>query len=236
MIRLTAAIASVFLLLPAAHAATITYNGAGAPYAYKSKTETSGGVSVTTSVGTWSNSGAGQGSVSEAGGRSIWIHEGSWGVAVQNYEERRRRCWYQGWYCYSSYSDTHQIDGKGVKEAVIFSFDEQVSLDSLTFNTRYLHNRDDFVLFAGNSVNDLTSFSLFRNAKGAANSAGTFALGIVGKVFAIGGYDANDAFKLTALNYSQWSTPTPTPVPGALPLMLTALGGFGFMRRRKSAA
>ncbi len=237
MTRLITAVLASALLFPAAQAATITYDGTGVNGYYQSKTEVSGDVSVTTSVGTWSKTGQGQGSVTEADtNTSAWINEGSWGLAVQNYEEVSTYCW---WWCRNYYSDTHQIDGHGLKEAVIFSFDHDVTLDSVMFNTHYLHDHDDFVLFAGDSLDDLTTFTLFKDIGETASLAGEFTLDIVGKVFAIGAKGKHSAFKITALDYTKWvpeNPPTPTPVPGDLPLMLTALGGFGFMRSRRKAA
>lgn len=123
---------------------------------------------------------------------------------------------------YSSLIDgDHQIDGLGFDDLVLFEFDQLVTLTEIGFLSSTVDSFDDFVIFAGSSIDDLSMFSLLDVQDP------SVALQVTGMVFGIGAFDFNDAFKITSLSFD-----AAVPVPGAAALLLTGLG-IGRLARRK---
>lgn len=118
-----------------------------------------------------------------------------------------------------------QIDGRfTLNDLAIFDFGEMVILDEIDFNL--VGGNDDFVLFAGNSLADLTSFTIFDIPGNAGN---IFSSGAVGRYFGIGAFETNDEFRIKSLTVSE------VPLPAALPLFIAGLAGLRFAGRRKKA-
>jgi hypothetical protein len=134
----------------------------------------------------------------------------------------------------SSGTDTNpQFDGFDLLDLAIFSFDETVSLDFVTFD--FFDGDDDFVLFVGDDPASMTQFSAYDLLDSVVDSTGTVVLNIIGRVFAIGTLDDTDDWTLRAGGFTRLEDMVPTPLPGALPLMLTALSGLALFRRNRAA-
>lgn len=118
-----------------------------------------------------------------------------------------------------------QIDGRlTLNDLAIFDFGQTVILDEINFNL--VGGNDDFVLFVGQSLASLTSFTIF-DIPG--NPGNIFASGAVGRYFGIGAFETNDEFRIKSLTVSE------VPIPAALPLFIAGLAGLGFAGRRKKA-
>lgn len=136
------------------------------------------------------------------------------------------------------HDSSHMIDGKGQNDVALFSFSEQVSLDNVVFN--FVDWNDDFTLFVGDTMDSLSAFSVSNIFAAAAKGTTLVELGVVGRVFGIGAKGKNDDFKIRGLKFTRLGVtndvdpPVVTPLPGAVPLMATAMAGFGFARRRKA--
>ena len=171
------------------------------------------GVRVTASAATWAPVsfdaalGTGSGTVDLFGPVNRAVLDASpWGLALQN----------------SRWDDSHQIDGSGLRDLVVFTFDETVRLTDLAFS--FVDADDDFVLFTLDDAGVLSVFSLFDVL-----SDGV-ALDVVGRSFGIGAFDHSDDFKLTAMSFEA----APVPVPAAAPLFLAGAALAGAARRRRT--
>ena len=117
-----------------------------------------------------------------------------------------------------------QFDGLGFRDLAILSFDQTVTLRSIDFS--FVDGNDDFVLFAGDSVGDLTAFSLQDVM------ASVSGLDVVASVFAIGAFDFNDNFRISTIEFDAAAV----PLPAAAPLFIGALMAGGIARRRARRA
>ena len=122
----------------------------------------------------------------------------------------------------SPWDRNHQIDGSGRLDLVVLEFGRSVTLEGLGFG--YVDRNDDFVLFAGDTLDDLVAYS-------AMDVASRVSLAVTGRVFGIGALGGNDDFKLTAIQFDAAAV----PVPAAAPLFAGALVLASAARRRRKA-
>ncbi|MEM9990006.1 MAG: VPLPA-CTERM sorting domain-containing protein, partial [Pseudomonadota bacterium] len=144
----------------------------------------------------------------------------------------------------SPHDNSHQIEGKGWNDAVVFAFDHLVTLNWASFN--FVDHNDDYVLFAGDSVQSLESFSMHSILANADPSIQTginaidrgirnVGIGVMARVFAIGAKGDYDNFKILGLNFDRVPTDPhdPVPLPAGLPLMATGIALLSYARSRK---
>lgn len=209
-----------------AHAATVNFQISGSQFA-RSLSTTSDGIGITATAATWDLGGfsssartGGTGRI-KVGGKdnAARLHASSYGLALIN----------------SRTDNTHLIDGSGLNDIVLFEFTEQVRLDTILFN--FVDKGDHFALFVGDSVDTLEAFSFQHIMSSSIDAAGTVALNVIGRVFAIGALDSDDGFKIKNLAFSRLNqNPPAVPLPGALPLMAVGLASLGFARRQRRSA
>lgn len=120
--------------------------------------------------------------------------------------------------------EQHYIDGYYKNEFLKFSFEHDVTIESIKFKD-YGDNFFDLTLADGTNLLDLKY-----------NAAGVYqnAIDAMGSMFAIGAYYYTSGFKVQSITVS-YNTPE-IPLPAAGWLMLAGLGGLAAMKRRKSAA
>jgi len=136
--------------------------------------------------------------------------------------------------------DSHQVDGANRNDMVVFSFDQDVTLESVTFN--YVDGNDDFTFFFdGNADGDFTdgadSRYLNTDIPGSSSpSTYTFLSTWIGQTFGIGAYGSGDNFKIKSVSVEP--TLSVVPLPAALPLYGAGVAILGFMgwRRKRNAA
>ena len=210
--RAVAALLAPIALMAAAEAHTITftdYRASGPQLG-----GTFGGVGVTATAATWTEDAFDADTATGTGTPDLY------GPLLDSGTIDTSRF---GLASYSSFLDTsHQIDGFGLRDLVVFDFDEAVRLTGLTFS--FVDADDDFVLFVGDANGALSAFRLLDVL------AGGVALDVVGRSFGIGAFDASDDFKLTSLSFDA----APVPVPAAAPLFLAGLGLAAAARRKRA--
>ena len=174
---------------------------------------TFGGVDVTASAATWTRTDVDWSARAGAGVIDLYgptdqaeLNVSPWGLAMFN----------------GPNDTSHQIDGYGADDLVLFTFSETVALTALSFG--FVDRDDDFVLFAGDTMDALSAFSL-------TDVHGSVALFVTGRVFGVGAFDWTDDFKLTALSFDAAAV----PVPAAAPLFAGAVALAGAARRRREA-
>ena len=141
--------------------------------------------------------------------------------------------WSNGLGILSGSSDQHFVDGRGNNEVLSFYFSQAVKFVSITFS--YNDGNDDFAFFFNDdSNNNLVGDRVWREKD--IPSSGTFTLTALnsgsaynafGTLFGIGAFGNNDEFKIASVTVSA------VPIPGALPLLLSALGAMGWGARRR---
>lgn len=122
----------------------------------------------------------------------------------------------------SGLDNSNQIDGFGVAEVLIFSFDREVELKSVAFSL--VHRLDTFSFFVGADTPwDLTEVSF----------ASDFDLsGYTGTVFGIGTINPLSAFRIASIEAVD-AAPAPVPVPAAAFALMGGLGALTALRRRR---
>ncbi len=148
--------------------------------------------------------------------------------------------WSNGIGLYSSYGDDHYVDGYDGNDMVIFSFDTEVTLKSVTLQ-RYGSDDDFSFYFDGTGDGDFNDAgdSRFNEVDpiGWNNpSIYTFQQIWSGLTFGIGAEGYHDGFKIKSISVDP--TLSVVPLPAALPLYGAGMAVLGFMgwRRKKQAA
>ena len=199
MKRIVQTLAAATCLAGGAHAATVTGASLG------DGTETVAGVTITAQAGTFEQTSFddpdGTGVITLTTG--LDVNDGGLGVD-------------------RGFFDSDDVDGFGPNDIIVFSFSQAVTLNAASFASFDGFLPDEFVLFAGDDLGDLTAFTEFAIGD-------RVALDVVGRVFGIGARSFEDDFVVTALDFA------PVPIPGAAALMITGLGGLGLARRRAKA-
>ena len=204
MKTILAAVTALLLTTATASAATM-FNFSGGGGLASSYSFTEDGITVEATPGTFSNGGA----VTPGG----WIGQYGGGLGVTN----------------SIFDNTHQVDGLGLNDIVIFKFDQVVTLNSVTFSL--VGNDDHFSFFFDNEPDgDLDLISSFVNIPGTGTTTYTFNSTWTGMLFGIGAKGSDDEFKIKG------AMVTAIPLPAALPLYgagIAILGLIGWIRKRR---
>ncbi len=184
----------------------------------------SGGLAVNVTGKVYTKSGS-----NFVAGSSIDVENNSYGLISNNYGDNL-----------SDRGETHQhaLDSYYNDEAFVFDFGRQVTLTDLYFgwaakskDNRNFYSGGWFELFV-----DGLSQGIF-----GANSSFASASDLTGQVFAIGAanggymnkYYSHLKLKKMTVSYDD-PPPNVVPLPAGAVLMLTALGGLGFARKRKA--
>ncbi|MEP5699226.1 MAG: VPLPA-CTERM sorting domain-containing protein [Sneathiella sp.] len=216
MKKILAALAVMFITTTTAQAASVTFDflsgsNASVGWTQGNLNYSSGGVDLSVKAGNYSG-----GNVQDTG----WVRQyNGYGLTVWN----------------GTGDNNHEIDGNRGNDVAIFSFSEDVYLESVTFN--YNDNRDQFAYFFDNGDNgslDLINSSLDANPTDTYQFLG--ALLKSGDLFGIGAIASNDDFKIASITVGTISA---VPLPAALPLYgagMAIIGFVGWRRKRKLAA
>ncbi|MEM9630349.1 MAG: VPLPA-CTERM sorting domain-containing protein [Pseudomonadota bacterium] len=190
----------------AANAVTFGFGGSS-PDSH-SKFFTSGGIGLTVTAGTFNGP-----------------NPSSINYATRRVDHRNGRLGADGFF------DRGQVDGFWGNDVLVFTFDQNVRIDSISFSN--VDGDDDFAFgaVAGNLFDRFVNFQDVENIVFTADFLSPASLS-VGNSFGIGAIGALDNFRINAL------TVTAVPVPAALPLLAGGIGFLGFAgwRRKRSAA
>lgn len=139
--------------------------------------------------------------------------------------------WAPGFGILAGSGDSHQVDGKGADEYLVFSFDRDVTLGKLSFS--YADTGDRFALLHRDGAATVSDGSFAINLLGGRLGDYALANGPISSVFAVGAVGTNDAFKFRGLTVSfAEPQPAPVPLPAAGFLLLAGLGALAAVRRR----
>jgi hypothetical protein len=130
--------------------------------------------------------------------------------------------------------DSRQVDGMNRNDILIFDFDQDVELESVTF-TRVDRN-DEFRFFFEDASDDLIDWGGQIDIPGRRLGTYAFALEWVGDQFGIGALDSYDNFFVRGITANAVSA---VPLPGTLALLLSGmalLGAAGVRRKAQLAA
>ena len=120
--------------------------------------------------------------------------------------------------------DSNELDGFGVNEVLIFTFDQEVTLGDVAFSSVGLF--DTFSFFAG--ANTPWDFS------GAALASNFDLSGYTGTVFGIGTINPLSSFRIASLEATAKDVTAPVPLPAAGFVLLGGVAALAGLRRRKS--
>jgi hypothetical protein len=141
--------------------------------------------------------------------------------------------------------DEHFIDGKKngstANELMKFYFSKAVNIISITFS--YNDSDDDFAFFFDKNSNGSLAGDLVWKTRDIPGSSfyGSYTFAAlesrkyIGQLFGIGAFENNDNFKIASITVND--RPSAVPLPGALPLLLSAFGGVlwtGIRRKQKT--
>lgn len=154
------------------------------------------------------------------------------GICAPNRSQASRGCTSQ---TETSSADSHRVDGNRNNELAVLDFGRAVTIESLTIG------------HFGNSSWAKGLFDLFSNsgswalnAAGLNGSSGTYTFtpgsSYTSQIFGIGAHSHWASFKIQSVrvSYNVPDTPSAVPLPAGAVLLLTALGGLGFARKRRS--
>jgi len=142
----------------------------------------------------------------------------------------------------SSLFDLPLVDGSGANEVVLFAFEDEVTLNSITFS--FADGNDEFRLFVdegsgvptvqggqidlGSTISGFGGISVF-----------AFSEIFISDLFGVGAKGGNDEFLIKEISviYDAIGDASPVPVPAPILMMgsLVLLGGFVSRRRRRAS-
>ena len=118
--------------------------------------------------------------------------------------------------------ESHVVDGKGKNEYLMFSFDNNVTIESIKFKD---YGDNFFDLMLGDMTNKLDlkfdAYGLF-----------TATIDAMGDFFAIGAYNSKSGYKVQSITVSYGDTPSEVPLPAAGWMLIAGVGGLLAMKRR----
>ncbi|WP_415236527.1 VPLPA-CTERM sorting domain-containing protein [Sneathiella sp.] len=212
-------VACAFLLCTsmAAQAATFDFSGNGG--LASSYSFTNDGVTVTTTPGVFSDAGT-----VYSQGR---IGQYSTGLGISSYR-----------------GDSHQVDGNYRNDFVNFSFDQNVTIKSVSFS--YVDRDDEFTFLfdlGPNGVLDAINYSVDIPSNGTYIFQGIW----TGSLFGIGAFDDDTSRRWQRSNMDDFKISgmvvdpviSTVPLPAALPLYgagIAILGFFGWRRKKRLAS
>jgi hypothetical protein len=124
--------------------------------------------------------------------------------------------------------DSHTIDGRLGNDTVVIRARQGgsfVDIQLLSLQFASVDSNDEFTLWVDGALNTQDQNISAQNPA---------LLGVIGPVFQIAAIENNDDFKLAGFTYNLLpDVQEEVPLPGALPLMATVLGGLAMRRRRK---
>lgn len=206
MKKILATLFALALSCTAAQAATFDFTGSGG--LATSYTFMDSGISVTATATSFSNA----------------------GILIDDPRDRIGQ-YSQGLGATTHIGDSHQTDGANRNDLIVFDFDQEIILESVTFT--HVDSNDDFRFFF-ESGSTLTDWGSNIDIPGSGPS-GTYIFNAIwaGDLFGIGARDTFDNFKISGMTVSA------VPLPAALPLYgagMAIIGFIGWRRKKRLSA